>query len=579
MGIQQFGVKVFYLLGDEAASKREIEIGVPRDLEDLRDGLAQEYTIVKPEGIAFQTPVHVPLHTLEDVLACSTHIAITIDGCPVRDPRSGPMLPLVGNYYELYPDHLGNHQRLFKKYGRVIKTNAMGRINYLTDDPEITEIAYKENHGLFTKQTSDSNHPLYGIRDNTALFTCDTNCDSFKLTHKFIPPSMSPKAVKHYTPIMQETVNKAFPVFDQLDKAGLAFNVYQYMVKLSGQTLCRFVLGIDAHHFDSVSSGLHPIMILLTRILELNKAVQTRGDWYGKLPFGPPKQLQHTRLEIASVVDDLIDTCPRGGMEDLPLNEAALNASCLVDYLTRATDDKGDKLPYDLVLTNTLSILGAGFTTISALLAWLLYCLVTYEGNQDRLLQELVDYGVNEKTDLYPELVDSMPFLDSFIKEVMRLHSPAFQAGRNSLKDMILPGGYRLPKGAILIPNFPAIHTNNAHWSSPHRFNPDRWNTDEVKSRHKAAYLPFAMGPRGCIGYNYALQQIKILLPSLVYRYHWENVSPDAVEYDPEFQVIRPLNVYARAIKRTAWPQPTPKNTGSETAADIQIDAAAVAGQ
>lgn len=50
MGIQQFGVKVFYLLGDEAASKREIEIGVPRDLEDLRDGLAQEYTIVKPEG-------------------------------------------------------------------------------------------------------------------------------------------------------------------------------------------------------------------------------------------------------------------------------------------------------------------------------------------------------------------------------------------------------------------------------------------------------------------------------------------------------------------------------------------------
>lgn len=206
----------------------------------------------------------------------------------------------------------------------------------------------------------------------------------------------------------------------------------------------------------------------------------------------------------------------------------------------------------------------------------MLYCLITYDGNQERLLQELVDHGIKEDTALYPELVDSMPFLEIFIKEVMRLHSPAFQAGRNSLKDMILPGGYKLPKGAILIPNFPAIHTNDAHWSNPHRFDPDRWNTDEVKSRHKAAYLPFAMGPRGCIGYNYALQQIKILLPSLVYRYHWENVSPDTVEYDPEFQVIRPLNVYARAIKRTTWPAPRDKRTPTPTANGIKADGVSI---
>ncbi|KIX09416.1 uncharacterized protein Z518_00496 [Rhinocladiella mackenziei CBS 650.93] len=557
MGLKQYGLKQFHLHGDEAASRREIDIGVPRDFTDLQYGIAQEYTIVKPDGVGFQTAQNVQLHSVEDVLAYDGPIAVTVDGCSIREPRGGPMLPLVGNYYELYPDHMGNHQRLFKKYGRVIKTNAMGRINYLTDDPDITEIAYKENHGLFTKKTSDSNHPLYGIRDNTALFTCDTNTPSFKLTHKFIPPSMSPKAVRHYTPIMQETVSKSFAVFDQLDQAGLAFNVYQYMVKLSGQTLCRFVLGIDAHHFDTPASKLHPIMVLLTQILELNKAVQTRGDWYSMLPFGPPKKLQHVRLEIASVVDDIIETCPRGGTEDLPLDEAALNASCLVDYLTRATDDRGDKLPYDLVLTNTLSILGAGFTTISALLSWLLYCLITYKGHQERLLQEFVDHGVDENTKLTPELVDNMTFLDKFIKETMRVHSPAFQAGRNATKDMILPGGYKLPKGAILIPNFPAIHTNSAHWSNPHRFDPDRWDTDEVKNRHKAAYLPFAMGPRGCIGYNYALQQIKVLLPALVYRYHWEDVSPEAVEYDPEFQVIRPLNIYARAVKRTQWPSKT----------------------
>lgn len=229
---------------------------------------------------------NVQLNSIEDILECDSPIAITVDGNVVREPRGPACLPFVGNYYELYPDHMGNHQRLFKKYGTIIKTNAMGRINYLTNDPEITEFAYKENHGLFTKKTTDPNHPLYGIRDNSALFTCDTHTPSFKLTHKFIPPAMSPRAVRHYTPIMQESVSKSFPVFDQLDKAGLAFNVYQYMVKLSGETLGKFVLGMDLGHFNSVSSPLHPIMVLLTQILELNKAVQTRGNWYSMLPFG-----------------------------------------------------------------------------------------------------------------------------------------------------------------------------------------------------------------------------------------------------------------------------------------------------
>lgn len=161
----------------------------------------------------------------------------------------------------------------------------MGRINYLTNSPEITDIAYKESQ-WFTKTTSAPDHPLYGIRDNTALFTCDTASPAFKFTHKFIPPSMSPKAVRHYSPLMQESVEKTFPVFDEFDQKGLGFNVYQYMVKLSGQTLGQFVLGMDFHHWDSMASQPHEIIHILTAILELNKAVQTRGNWYRYLPFG-----------------------------------------------------------------------------------------------------------------------------------------------------------------------------------------------------------------------------------------------------------------------------------------------------
>jgi hypothetical protein len=51
MGLKMPGVKQFYLLGDEHNSKREVDIGLPRDLDDLKHGIATEYTIVKPEGL------------------------------------------------------------------------------------------------------------------------------------------------------------------------------------------------------------------------------------------------------------------------------------------------------------------------------------------------------------------------------------------------------------------------------------------------------------------------------------------------------------------------------------------------
>ena len=84
-----------------------------------------------------------------------------------------------------------------------------------------------------------------------------------------------------------------------------------------------------------------------------------------------------------------------------------------------------------------------------------------------------------------------------------------------------------------------------------------RWDTPEVKNRHKASYLPFATGPRGCIGFNFALQEVKIFLPKLVYRYKFTNAGDDSVEYDPMFQLIRPVNLYVRAERRVKPPPKT----------------------
>lgn len=68
--------------------------------------------------------------------------------------------------------------------------------------------------------------------------------------------------------------------------------------------------------------------------------------------------------------------------------------------------------------------MGAGFVTTACLLSWLIYSLCTYEGTQDRLLQELVDHGVTKDTTWDPDFADSLPYLNKFIKETQRYRVP-----------------------------------------------------------------------------------------------------------------------------------------------------------
>ncbi|KAJ5772227.1 hypothetical protein N7520_002756 [Penicillium odoratum] len=545
-------VQKFYLLGDHVTSAKEIEIETNTDLDGLKHLIAAHFAIVEPNGIAFQFE-DVEIVEVQDVICAQGCVAITIDGHAVRDPPGPKGLPVLGNYLEIYPDHLGNHQRLFERLGPVIQTNNMGRVTYHTNDPNIAAIAFAESD-FFTKEINKA-HPLYALKTpNAGVFLGDTDTPEWRVAHKFLPPALGPKAVRHYAPTMQKTVEDACKVFDRLDEQGEAWNVYQYMLKLGAQAVGKLTLGLDFEHFTSPDAPLHEMVHLIAELLSLNKKVTSKGNWYSSLPFGDPARLKQVKSRIEGMIEQSIQNAARGGVDDLPLQDAALKASNMVDYAIRATDNKGEKLPKESLVWALAVATGAGFTTTSSLLSWLIYGLVTYPGMQERLLQELIDNDFNDETEITADFTERLVFHDKYIKEMQRRHNPSFQPGRTAKTDLILPGGYRLPKDAVIIPALHHIHNNPELWDNPHKFDPDRWDTPEVKNRHKASYLPFAAGPRMCIGFNFALQEIKVFLPKLIYNYKFVREGDGPIEYDPMFQLIRPNNLYVRAQKRVKWP-------------------------
>jgi hypothetical protein len=67
----------------------------------------------------------------------------------------------------------------------------------------------------------------------------------------------------------------------------------------------------------------------------------------------------------------------------LPINDAAVKASCIIDYLIRAMDLDGKKLPEKYRSKATLVTVGARFITTASLLSWILFSLVSYQGTRN----------------------------------------------------------------------------------------------------------------------------------------------------------------------------------------------------
>ncbi|KAH7852239.1 hypothetical protein Vadar_022374 [Vaccinium darrowii] len=102
------------------------------------------------------------------------------------------------------------------------------------------------------------------------------------------------------------------------------------------------------------------------------------------------------------------------------------------------------------------------------------------------------------------------------INESLRLYPPASVLPRMAFEDFKL-GDLHIPKGlSIWIPVL-AIHHSEELWGKDvNEFNPNRFAT---KSFSPGRFIPFAAGPRNCVGQSFAMMEVKIILAMLITRF------------------------------------------------------------
>ncbi|KAK3850882.1 hypothetical protein Pcinc_042438 [Petrolisthes cinctipes] len=195
----------------------------------------------------------------------------------------------------------------------------------------------------------------------------------------------------------------------------------------------------------------------------------------------------------------------------------------------------------ELVVSNAILFILAGFDTTANTLCFVAYMLALNPEEQQRLRQEVRDIIKDEGELTYQGLLGAK-FLDAVINETLRLHPTAHFTERQCTKDYTIPGTNVTlrAKDMVMIPVW-SIHRDEKHWPEPEKFRPDRFlpeNKDQIRS---GTFLPFGLGPRNCIGMRFALMEAKLALAKMVLNFEMScEPGKEEIDMDSSIGLMRP---------------------------------------
>jgi cytochrome P450 len=162
-----------------------------------------------------------------------------------------------------------------------------------------------------------------------------------------------------------------------------------------------------------------------------------------------------------------------------------------------------------------LGFFAAGQETTTASFTWAALELSRNPMIVQRLRKEIDSVYENRK-DIISQ-IEKLPFLENFIKEVLRFHSVVTDLARMNIKPTNIMG-YDIPAHTKFIIVIRSLHLDERYWKDAMVFNPDRFDDPVVPG----SFMPFGEGPMKCIGFKFAMIELKIVLARIIYNFDVE---------------------------------------------------------
>ncbi len=204
----------------------------------------------------------------------------------------------------------------------------------------------------------------------------------------------------------------------------------------------------------------------------------------------------------------------------------------LLDMLMKSRyEDTGEGMTDQQLRDESLILFVAGHETTANAMTWLWYLLAQHPKEVQKLREE-VDRVLGDRKEITFADLPNLVYNRQVIDESMRLYPPAWITDRIAVADDVIDG-YLIPKDSIVLTFIYGMHRDENLWPKAHHFIPERFSKENKKKHTKYAYIPFGGGPRLCIGNNFALMEMQIILAHLIRQYDFSIVPGQKIITKP----------------------------------------------
>ena len=405
-----------------------------------------------------------------------------------------------------------------KKYGNVVQFPLPILPVYLVTHPDDVDRVMRVNAKNYGKRTIQY--------ENLALVTGDgllaADTQSWKRQRKLIQPAFHHEAIMRVGPDTVLVTERMLKNWQKLPNNSV-IDIDDDMMHAALEIVGRSLFGTDLA--GDVEKTAQATLDALDIIVARARTPITFPKW---IPTPNNRKLAKALRQLAGAVQRILDerkkiTAIAGVDRDVDM----------LDLLLAAHDDEGGLNSKEL-RDQIVTFIVAGHETVASSLTWTWWLLGSHQDVQTKLQKE-VDEVLQGKN---PEVKDvaNLPYTRAVVDEALRIFPPGWVVSRRSLGEDVL-GGHEIPEKSVIIISPWATHRHPEAWNKAESFDPTRFMPD-APTPQKGTYLPFGIGPRMCIGKDFAILESVLMIARIAQEW---NLTPAGSEPIPRALVmVRP---------------------------------------
>jgi cytochrome P450 len=198
------------------------------------------------------------------------------------------------------------------------------------------------------------------------------------------------------------------------------------------------------------------------------------------------------------------------------------------------------------LVDEVLTLVVAGHETTASALNWFWYLVAQHPQVEHRLHQEIDAWNENQPEQ---QAITDLTYTRQVIEETMRLYPPGWLLTRRSIAADVI-GGNPIEANTDVFLSPYLIHRHPGFWNEAETFDPSRFEASRSAQRNRFCYLPFALGPRACIGEHFAMVEMILHAALLARRLRLRYLRQQPVEMECQVNLRPKHSIFMQPEER-----------------------------